>query len=54
MNPPKLYEARYRPPAVEVAQAPESQNGQQPAQPAAVQSTVEHQASAATLQEIPF
>jgi hypothetical protein len=54
LNPPKVYEAKYRPPAAAATPVPEPPNGQQPAEPAAVQATVEHQPAPVALDEVPF
>jgi hypothetical protein len=54
LNAPKLYEARYRQPSPEATRVPEPPNGQQPAEPAAVQATVEHQPAPVALDEVPF
>jgi len=45
-NPPKLYQARYRPPAAEATPVPEPANGQQPAQTGGARSTAAFEAVA--------
>ena len=55
-NPPKLYQARYRPPVTEATPVPEPANGRRPAQTGGVFGTsVEHEpANAGPDRELPF